>query len=425
MDFRCRARTSILIAALLFATNTSVHANPLVEIKPGESTRADMEALLGAPSGAGALSRYSASAAGLSEVVAGYDKAGVLEWARVALVKQLSPDIAVLLFDNLGAVAIETGNGLGGDTEQGRTEHYREAGVHFYVSGDVVREIWLVRPGADVAAVARAAGAPPVAAGSVAGVPETGVLRRLQVSAVWCEYVADEGGIASLNVYATVETEGLKDKLLTMRYVLIDPSGTIIKTSAGKPFSGGFADTVLYDNSKWAKATGTVDLRGLSTGGVHQARLRWEALLPDMGACSETMVALDAAGEGAAGTVTVSNVRGEAGGSGGADGIWLYADVTANGCTGKVLRGWAAMRTSSGIVKSKQKDYANGEGALSAGSQDTVKYDTASWTPFKLFIPYAAFDLPGGKKHRVMITYMAACEGVGSRAEQEVYIDVP
>ncbi len=425
-----RERTLAAAAALLLWVDLAAGDTFLSSIRPGETTREEMVSLFGTDSQDGGHSQYR-GAGGIRDVLAHYDESGVLLWARVLLERDLPPGVVMLLFDGLGAVEVAPGNVFeAGEPRGGRTEQYKNAGVHLYVAGEVVSEIWLVPPAADAASLVRESRVVSQVAAQVEPQPTPagdGPLRGLQVRSISYEYVSDSDGLSHVNFHAAIDAHGLRDHTVTMRYRLLDFDGNDIPNAGGELSHGGFADKVLHDESTWPQARGSIDLRSLTRGRVTLARLRWEALLPDMAACAETVVALVApeAEADQRRSVTVQNIRIEPGHSDDSEGVWFYADVAATGCLGRVLSGWIILRTATGRIMSREPAYAGPDGVLSAWAQDTVRFESASWTPFRLFVPYEAFDLAGSQRHRVMVTYLAACEGVGAQAEQEVLIDMP
>jgi len=433
MPHRNLAGMALRSAILLLIVVSPLWGNPLLDIRPGRASRDVMHGLLGNPSSQGPVEQYEAVPSGLKQVRAWYDSEGRLKYARVTLVRSLRPDIACLLFDSPGIPQVTEGNPFGpADEGRGNTEHYAGRGIHFYIDGGIVREIWLTTPNADIAAIAAEARALEGAIDKEAAAPAESPnvpAKRLQVSAVWCGDSGGQEDAREINACARVETAGLKGRLITMRVLLFDTKGNpVMDKSTGRPFSGGFTDTLLHDNSSWQEATVQVPLANLVLPQDGAFRLRWEALLPELGACSEIVISAGPLSPlaGVTRSLTVSNVRVEAGSRDAEQGLWLYADVNANGFNGQVLKGWANLRLADGRkVLSKDKGCADNEDALAVGSQDTIRYDTAHWNPFRLFLPYGAFDLAAGTTHRVIVTYIAACQQVGSRAEQEIVISLP
>lgn len=418
---------------LLSMAVSSFAANPLLDIRPGQTSRDTMHRLLGDPSRQGPFEEYDATPSGLSRVHAWYDSSGKLNYARVVLVRALGPEVVCLLFDLVAPPRAEEGNPFNPVEETGGyTECYTGKGIYLHVRGGTVREIWLTRPNADIATIVGAMETTGVAVDKATVAPakdSNTPLKRLQVPSIWCDYLADAEGIKGIGAHARVETAGLKGRLITMRVSLLDVKGNpIIDRSSGRAFSAGFTETLLHDNSCWDDATVHVPLAHLLVPQGDSLRLRWEALLPTLGACSEILLptATPSSQSGMIRSVILGNVRAEGGSRDGAEGLWLYADVNANGFNGQVLRSWVSLRLADGRkILSKDKGYADSEGALAVGSQDTARYDTAQWKPFKLFLPYSAFGVPAGVTHRVVVTYMAACQGVGSRAEQEIVVSLP
>lgn len=103
---------------------------------------------------------FRAEEKGLQDVVVWYTDQGIVKWARVRLVKAFAPAAARSLFKLKDHATFTDGHAFAKcDDALGRTEHYLADGVHFYVRGSVVREIWLTIPAADPAKIKAEAGA--------------------------------------------------------------------------------------------------------------------------------------------------------------------------------------------------------------------------------------------------------------------------
>jgi len=98
---------------------------------------------------------FEASERGIGRATVWYDATGVVRWARVQLVNRLPAYATALLFDLQGNAEVSPGYAFAPDEDSfGETHSYGREGVHLFVHGDIVREIWLTLPREDLEDVA-------------------------------------------------------------------------------------------------------------------------------------------------------------------------------------------------------------------------------------------------------------------------------
>jgi hypothetical protein len=472
-----------LAATFSFGAQETQDTNPLDAIQPGKTTRAELDALLGAPTGkADACERFAATTSGIKEMVAWYD-GDVLDFARLTLQNDLSPAAAAILFGAAGSGDIRKGNLFtASNNDLSYTIAYVSGGTYFVVSGDVVKEIWRTKPAAipeDIAKrgtvpeftatpVAAAAvprelpppqgetGAPlpaPVAAGdsggigrgdftasAAAGAPPQGVsvasapygapttreagveaiARYLGVPLVWHQSAVGAEGLPIIDAFARVETGGLKDKEIRMS-AMLRPADTAT-TEAKEKFT--LTDKVQYDNSAWQQAS--IAIRG---GAVPDSQagaiLRWQVECDGLQAHAEADYA---AASGAPRSISVSNIQCEHNAVlGDSTGMWAYAAIVASNVRGRSVAAKVRFRLPDGSpVKAVDGAAwaADADGTCALSQQDVAQYDTANWTPFRIFVPYRVLALSSGG-HKLIMTYSAQCDTISSAAEKEIDVVVP
>lgn len=159
----------LLAIALYAAPRPASEVTELERLRPGATAEslapAIGEPFVTEPREAYVVRHYRAADAGLADATAWCDEKEVVRFARVHLVNELAPSTARLLFDLVGAKEVTEGHAFATTEDPvGTTVHYSADGVHFFVVGDVVRELWRTEPGADPAEIRAAAGErwPPV-----------------------------------------------------------------------------------------------------------------------------------------------------------------------------------------------------------------------------------------------------------------------
>jgi len=159
----------LLAIALFAAPRPATEVIELERIRPG-ATAGSLAPAIGEPFAtvpreAYRVLHYRATDAGIADATVWCDEKEVVRFARVHLVNELAPGTARLLFDLVGAKEITEGHAFATTEEPlGTTIHYTADGVHFFVEGEVVRELWRTEPGVDPAQIRAAAGErwPPV-----------------------------------------------------------------------------------------------------------------------------------------------------------------------------------------------------------------------------------------------------------------------
>lgn len=109
---------------------------------------------------------------------------------------------------------------------------------------------------------------------------------------------------------------------------------------------------------------------------------------------------------------------------GNATGITVNAVVRANGFLGETMVGAVRLRDRGGrpvqAIIGAPANFAAANGIFQATSSDPIRFDTAEWNPYRLFVPYNLLGLPAGQQHRLIVTFEASCRGLASIAEADI-----
>jgi hypothetical protein len=108
-------------------------------------------------------------------------------------------------------------------------------------------------------------------------------------------------------------------------------------------------------------------------------------------------------------------------------GMQAYADIGTVTMKGKTLVAEVRFRVPGGAAikpPPNVQGVSGIDGAVALSQQDTAVHDNASWTPFRIFVPYLAFGLPAGR-HRLIMICKASCEDLAAASEQEIDVVVP
>ena len=69
--------------------------------------------------------------------------------------------------------------------------------------------------------------------------------------------------------------------------------------------------------------------------------------------------------------------------------------------------------------------YVDDRGCFCSVATDAVRFDPARWGAFRIFVPYAALDLPQGQAQELVLTVTAACAGRTVTLETPCVLRVP
>lgn len=127
--------------------------------------------------------------------------------------------------------------------------------------------------------------------------------------------------------------------------------------------------------------------------------------------------------------LTVDGVNVEPGEWQGTGGLWFTAPVRAVGFAGRTLVGEVRIRTAAGgplrAPREAGAHFVDADGVLACRAEDAVNFAEAAWNPFRVLVPYGLLDLPRGVPTRVIVTFMARCDGVVALAEREFDLQRP
>lgn len=123
-------------------------------IAPGESKSADIRSHMGSPVKVNKGTEYFESKGkGIAQAAISYDGDGFVRWSRIRLVNQLTPELAEIAFNVMGPAGQSEGCAFADNKDEGWTAHYIDKGIHFYVRGKIVEDVWLTVPGQDLSKV--------------------------------------------------------------------------------------------------------------------------------------------------------------------------------------------------------------------------------------------------------------------------------
>lgn len=110
----------------------------------------------------------------------------------------------------------------------------------------------------------------------------------------------------------------------------------------------------------------------------------------------------------------------------GSTGMTVNAVVRANGLLGETMRGTVRLRDRGGrpvqATFGAPAQFAGPNGVFQATSMDPIRFDSAEWKPFHVFVPYGLLALPAGQQHRLIVTFEASCRGLSSIAEADIIL---
>lgn len=111
---------------------------------------------------------------------------------------------------------------------------------------------------------------------------------------------------------------------------------------------------------------------------------------------------------------------------GGFMGMTVNAVVRANGLLGEMMVGTVRLRDRGGrpvrATLGATAQFAGPDGVFRATSMDAIRFDSAEWKPFHIFVPYNVLALPAGQQHRLIVSFEASCRGLSSIAEADIVL---
>jgi len=448
--FRLKFILALIPAALFGSENPSLILDLIVPGTPCDS----LTEMLGEPDFTEPLddlqvTSYCLPEAGIAGATLWCDQAGTIRWARVRLVNDLPPIAIPILFDLVGGENTTQGHALATATEDGgHTVHHDADGLHFYVENEIVREIWLTVPWADLAAVQTASEAlwpsdfPTPKASDSGGInllgstPETGVPPQLlSVGPVETHPVSTNLGFA-VQIMGRVHTRGFKGEEITMVGIFFEENGNeTLKVLPSAPpelsAQGGhyrekFVDTVQTADAVWNEISFALLLKHAEGFPNLYGRyvLRMDAYCGNKRAICSSEVDLRRENEPAgrpnrqimiADTPVVVESAQEIEGAG----LLIQVPVEVRASRGSDLHCQVTLRRPDGTVVQASPGWDNwmdSTGDFYALGISRVQYDVASWDAYKIFVPYAALDLPSGS-HPLIIAVRTVCENVKALIE--------
>ena len=480
---RLLRRLEVMLLFLVPILAPSVGATVLDEIKPG-AFGLELHTQLGQPykvneEKGGWNECFRCKKKGLSEVTAWYTDQGFVRWTRLRLVNELPPEGAKLLFDLHSGRTLSEGHAFATCAlEGGRTAHYIEDGVHLFVHEEVVREIWLTQPEADLEAIRKTCKIvydpnglieddaqplnlsyddedemdrplepirkelpQPVPQKPTAQLP----MRQMNIERLWYTFELSKNFYPVIKLHATVKTANLKDKSILFRGFIHRP-GTRepLKAAANAPKevtlrSGVFCpqrrSTVKYDRSRWKRLTLAFPLE--HTENVEKVGGRYvltmQAYCDKMMCACETECCIPSQSEAdltAEKTVSVGEISfEEAEIPGRGKGFWAKAPVRVSNCQGETLTCTVTLHQGLGNwvkvafpTASTEKEKVSPYVSV---SREKVPDADSRWDAFRIFVPYRMLDLPAGAARRVTVRFAAQCGPGVAAAEKDRLIPLP
>lgn len=372
---------------------------------------------------------YSQPEAGIAGATTWSDSDGTVRWARIQLVNELPPVAAQLLFNLISGETETAGHALA-STEQveGLTRHYAADGVHFFLTDNVVREIWRTFPRADLASIRTASEASwpwdlPTAAPAVdvessgsnqfVGSPISGQL--LSISNLETSVVEKDEEYMFV-VKGRVHAMGFQGEEITMWGAMADEDENRMKAHPDAPaefrtqdghLQVTTVDTVQYADASWDEVTFLFPFKHIlksedlfrtyilrivaSCGGKSVFCSKEFQLRPDdplAGRINREIRLHD--------TPLVKESVQENMGAG----ILVQFPVEVIGCTGSEFHVIVFLHDQDGTAISPSPgwdSWRDRSGGFYAKNSTQVLYDHSNWNPYEIFVPYAALDLPAGE----------------------------
>jgi len=385
------------------------------------------------------------------------DRDGTIQWARIQLVNELPPSAVRLLFTLVGAKTTSPGHAFA-DTEQekGRTDHYEADGVHFFIVDGIVREIWRTRPRSDPAAIRIASRVrwpeplptrgPP--AEMEEGTPGAYPGSRIETQLLWVGsietgVVETSEGIA-VQITGCMRARGMEGEKITIfgsfygedgkepiqaaptapeKYRAPDGRFRIQDSGAIRHPDASWTNVALQLPLQHAEGYGNLfgryvlkleafcgNKRGFCSGEVHLRLPETPPGRPDRRIRIDSELQLEeytAEEEGA--------------------GFLVLIPMEAHSCRGSKLGCQVTLRKPDRTPVQASPGWDNWRGSrgifYSLGFSE-VQYDTSNWAPFRIFVPYAALDIPSGESPLV-VRVLAFCENVATSLEFDCTIVKP
>lgn len=402
------------------------------------------------------ISTWSQPDAGIVGATTWSGPDGTVRWARIQLVNELPQITAELLFNLISGQTTTEGHALA-STEQaeGLTRHYAADGVHFFITDNIVREIWRTYPRADLASIRTASEASwpwevPTAAPAVdeetsdsspfVGSPISGQLLSITNLAT---NVIEKDGEYMFVIKGKVRAKGFQGEEITMWGAMADEDESRMKAHPDAPAEfrtpDGYlqvttVDTVPYDDATWNELTfffpfrhilksgdlfRTYILRITASCGVKSVFCSKEFQLkpddPSAGRLNREIRLYD--------TPLIEESVDENLGAG----IQVQFPVEVIGCTGSEYHVIVFLHDQDGTAISPSPGWDSWEdrwGAFYAMNSTEVLYDHSNWNPYGIFVPYAGLDLPAGE-HPLFITLFTYCLNVRAVLQFDITVVKP
>jgi len=403
------------------------------------------------------VSTFARPEAGIATVTTWCDQEGVIQWARIRLVNDLPPSAVRLLYTFVGGTSTTPGHAFADtEREEGRTEHHETDGVHLFIADEVVREIWCTAPRADLTAIRTAAKAhwPSVRPAEVPtaemadGIPNATLENRnqrplLSVGPIDTQVVQTPEGYAA-QITGTIHAAGFEGQEILILGFFYRENGTeklhaVPTAPAELRGSGGEilvrkTDTVQHADAVWNDLILQVPLNQVEGFGNLYGRfvLRMEVHCGGKAAfCTgeidlrrpDTPPARPDRQVRIGGEPWVEEWTAEEDGPG----LMIHIPVEVNGCLGLNFGCRVALRHLDGTPVQASSDWDNwrtSKGDFYAFGLSEVEFKSSSWTPYNIFVPYAALDLAPGEQ-TLVVRLAAFCENVGTVLEFDTTIVKP
>lgn len=395
------------------------------------------------------VSTWSQPEAGIAGATTWSDADGTIRWARIRLVNELPPEAVELLFSLVGGQTVTEGHSLAKtDPKTGLTRHYRTDGVLLFITDNLVREIWRTPPGADLDTIRTTSAAiwpwelPEDVATVVAGdhptTPDPAASVPTQLLSVgpieaFVVPMEDEFGVALKGRVHAVGLEG--EEIIILGLFFAEDGQDIMKATPEAPdnlkgkndeFLLKFTDTVQSQSATWGETTFLFPLRFLKHSGSILGRyvLRLEAYCGGKKALNSLEIHLrhpdQDPGRPERRILLVDEPQvEEASQDAEGDGLLIKVPAEVEGCLGSQFRCLLVLFKPDGtpvMARSGWDNWRNSQGGFYGLRIATVEYDHSHWNPYRIFLPYAALDLPPGET-TLTVRILATSENVAAALE--------
>lgn len=381
---------------------------------------------------------------------------GTVRWARIQLVNELPQVTAELLFNLISGETTTEGHALA-STEQaeGLTRHYAADGIYFFMTDNIVREIWRTSPRADLASIRTASEAswpwelPTAAPAPEEEASDSSPFVGSPISGQLLSITNLETGLVKTDedymfvLKGRVHAMGFQGEKITISGAMAYEDEKRMKALPDAPAEFRTADghlevtvvdTVQHADASWNEISllfpfrhiqmsrnllGTYVLRmTASCGGKTVFCSKEFHLRPDeplAGRLSREIRLYDTPLV----EVSVDENLGP--------GILVQFPVEVIGCTGSDFNAIVFLFDQDGTAISASPGWNSWEdrwGAFYAIRSTQVPYDHSNWNPYKIFVPYAALDLPAGE-HPLYISLFTYCLNVRAVLQFDITVAKP